>query len=160
MFCSISGYYISVCQLCVMVSVCFQPPASEGVSVVYHGVCMLSATSQWRGVSCVSWCVSVCFQPPASEGVSVVYHGVCLYGFSHHPVKGVSVWCQGCCHGGHIAHIQEWLASNIFCPTGCGHICEYTWVHLLWPDNLSLLLWAVICPQSRNRIIFMEVCIL
>ena len=41
------------------------------VSVVCHGVCMLSATSQWRGVSCVSWC---------------------LYAFSHQPVKG----CQLC----------------------------------------------------------------
>ncbi|KAK7484912.1 hypothetical protein BaRGS_00023832 [Batillaria attramentaria] len=44
----------------------------------------------------------------------------------HHPIKGISVWCQGCCHGGHLHHIQEWLADNSLCPAGCGHHCEYT----------------------------------
>ena len=77
-----------------MVSVCFQPPSSEGVSGVYHGVCMLSATTQWRGVRCVSWCVCVCFQPPPSEGVSVVYHGVSVC-FQPPPSEGVCCvsWC-------------------------------------------------------------------
>ncbi|XP_022079765.1 GATOR complex protein WDR24-like [Acanthaster planci] len=44
----------------------------------------------------------------------------------HLPVKGLYVWCQGCSHGGHIQHIQEWLQENPMCPTGCGHYCEYT----------------------------------
>ncbi|XP_033639290.1 GATOR complex protein WDR24-like isoform X1 [Asterias rubens] len=44
----------------------------------------------------------------------------------HLPVKGLYVWCQGCSHGGHIQHIQEWLRENSTCPTGCGHYCEYT----------------------------------
>ncbi|XP_038076230.1 GATOR complex protein WDR24-like [Patiria miniata] len=44
----------------------------------------------------------------------------------HLPVKGLYVWCQGCSHGGHIQHIQEWLQENPTCPTGCGHYCEYT----------------------------------
>ncbi|KAK7109667.1 GATOR2 complex protein WDR24-like isoform X2 [Littorina saxatilis] len=44
----------------------------------------------------------------------------------HCPVKGLAVWCQGCCHGGHIQHIQDWLVGNILCPEGCGHMCEYT----------------------------------
>ncbi|XP_071158267.1 GATOR2 complex protein WDR24-like isoform X1 [Mytilus galloprovincialis] len=44
----------------------------------------------------------------------------------HLPVKGLFVWCQGCSHGGHINHIQEWLTISKQCPTGCGHICEYT----------------------------------
>lgn len=44
----------------------------------------------------------------------------------HHPIRGISVWCQGCCHGGHLHHIQEWLAENTLCPAGCGHHCEYT----------------------------------
>ncbi|XP_076468926.1 GATOR2 complex protein WDR24-like [Babylonia areolata] len=49
-----------------------------------------------------------------------------LCSICHHPVKGVMLWCQGCLHGGHIYHIQEWLASNTHCPAGCGHTCEYS----------------------------------
>ncbi|KAK2168594.1 hypothetical protein NP493_1217g00023 [Ridgeia piscesae] len=44
----------------------------------------------------------------------------------HHPVKGLYVWCQGCCHGGHLEHIREWLRRYKHCPAGCGHYCEYT----------------------------------
>ncbi|XP_064614643.1 LOW QUALITY PROTEIN: GATOR2 complex protein WDR24-like [Liolophura sinensis] len=44
----------------------------------------------------------------------------------HLPVKGLYAWCQGCSHGGHIHHLQEWLLKNSSCPTGCGHLCEYT----------------------------------
>ncbi|KAL1463761.1 hypothetical protein WDU94_015483, partial [Cyamophila willieti] len=42
----------------------------------------------------------------------------------HLPVKGVYSWCQGCSHGGHINHMQEWFIKNNVCPTGCGHYCE------------------------------------
>ncbi|RZF40833.1 hypothetical protein LSTR_LSTR003343 [Laodelphax striatellus] len=41
-------------------------------------------------------------------------------------VKGLYSWCQGCAHGGHMKHIQEWLENNVECPAGCGHQCEYT----------------------------------
>lgn len=44
----------------------------------------------------------------------------------HHVVKGLFVWCQGCSHGGHLQHIMNWLQTNIHCPAGCGHLCEYT----------------------------------
>lgn len=44
----------------------------------------------------------------------------------HQVVKGLYVWCQGCAHGGHLAHIQKWFTENRVCPTGCGHDCEYT----------------------------------
>ncbi|XP_041478602.1 GATOR complex protein WDR24-like isoform X2 [Lytechinus variegatus] len=44
----------------------------------------------------------------------------------HLPVKGLYAWCQGCSHGGHLEHIREWLKTNQYCPTGCGHQCEYT----------------------------------
>lgn len=44
----------------------------------------------------------------------------------HLPVKGLFVWCQGCSHGGHIKHMQEWMTLSKQCPTGCGHVCEYT----------------------------------
>ncbi|KAJ4434158.1 hypothetical protein ANN_16478 [Periplaneta americana] len=45
----------------------------------------------------------------------------------HQVVRGLYAWCQGCSHGGHLAHMQEWWeANNKQCPTGCGHICEYS----------------------------------
>ncbi|XP_050503293.1 GATOR complex protein WDR24 isoform X2 [Diabrotica virgifera virgifera] len=40
-------------------------------------------------------------------------------------VKGLYVWCQGCSHGGHLAHMRQWTLSNKVCPSGCGHLCEY-----------------------------------
>ncbi|KAK7793188.1 hypothetical protein R5R35_012832 [Gryllus longicercus] len=44
----------------------------------------------------------------------------------HQVVRGLYAWCQGCAHGGHLFHMQEWWANNKQCPTGCGHICEYS----------------------------------
>ncbi|XP_022190901.1 GATOR complex protein WDR24 [Nilaparvata lugens] len=44
----------------------------------------------------------------------------------HKVVKGLYSWCQGCAHGGHMKHIQEWLENYSECPAGCGHQCEYT----------------------------------
>ncbi|XP_032814997.2 GATOR2 complex protein WDR24 isoform X2 [Petromyzon marinus] len=44
----------------------------------------------------------------------------------HHVVRGLFVWCQGCSHGGHLNHIMDWLQTSPYCPTGCGHLCEYT----------------------------------
>lgn len=44
----------------------------------------------------------------------------------HLMVKGLNVWCQGCGHGGHLTHMQEWFEKYIWCPAGCGHMCEYT----------------------------------
>ncbi|XP_078375703.1 GATOR2 complex protein WDR24-like [Oculina patagonica] len=44
----------------------------------------------------------------------------------HLMVKGPNVWCQGCGHGGHLIHMQEWFSTHIWCPAGCGHMCEYT----------------------------------
>ncbi|KAI9249009.1 WD40-repeat-containing domain protein [Sporodiniella umbellata] len=41
----------------------------------------------------------------------------------HQTVKGVYVWCQGCNHGGHLAHMREWFATEQLCATGCGHSC-------------------------------------
>ncbi|CAH1154060.1 unnamed protein product [Phaedon cochleariae] len=40
-------------------------------------------------------------------------------------VKGLYAWCQGCSHGGHLAHIRQWTSMHKVCPTGCGHLCEY-----------------------------------
>lgn len=44
----------------------------------------------------------------------------------HIPVKGLYVWCQGCGHGGHLLHLKEWFESKKYCPSGCGHKCEYS----------------------------------
>ncbi|XP_059148991.1 GATOR complex protein WDR24-like [Physella acuta] len=44
----------------------------------------------------------------------------------HQPVRGAFVWCQGCCHGGHVDHMMEWLSVSNQCPAGCSHHCEYT----------------------------------
>ena len=43
----------------------------------------------------------------------------------HELVAGVYVWCQGCGHGGHLEHIEDWLRNSVNCPAGCGHSCEY-----------------------------------
>ncbi|KAF7994348.1 hypothetical protein HCN44_003820 [Aphidius gifuensis] len=51
-------------------------------------------------------------------------HALCS--ICHQVVKGVYAWCQGCTHGGHVLHMKEWFINNRCCPTGCGHICEYT----------------------------------
>eukprot|EP00004_Rigifila_ramosa_P023412 TRINITY_DN6563_c0_g1_i4.p1 TRINITY_DN6563_c0_g1~~TRINITY_DN6563_c0_g1_i4.p1 ORF type:complete len:501 (-),score=77.02 TRINITY_DN6563_c0_g1_i4:25-1527(-) len=40
------------------------------------------------------------------------------------PVRGMYSWCQGCGHGGHAAHIQQWFSKNRQCPfPGCAHTC-------------------------------------
>lgn len=57
----------------------------------------------------------------------------------HHVVKGLFVWCQGCSHGGHLQHIMKWLETSSHCPTGCGHLCEYTWA---WIERAQWQNWA------------------
>ncbi|XP_071101858.1 GATOR2 complex protein WDR24-like isoform X1 [Haliotis cracherodii] len=49
-----------------------------------------------------------------------------LCSICHHQVKGLFAWCQGCCHGGHLQHMKQWLETSKYCPTGCGHRCEYS----------------------------------
>ncbi|XP_015122969.1 GATOR complex protein WDR24 [Diachasma alloeum] len=51
-------------------------------------------------------------------------HALCS--ICHQVVRGVYAWCQGCTHGGHVVHMREWFRGNRQCPTGCGHLCEYT----------------------------------
>ncbi|CAL7939279.1 unnamed protein product [Xylocopa violacea] len=52
------------------------------------------------------------------------HHALCSV--CHQVVRGIYAWCQGCTHGGHVIHMNEWFSFNRQCPTGCGHICEYT----------------------------------
>ncbi|EQC35927.1 hypothetical protein SDRG_06673 [Saprolegnia diclina VS20] len=39
------------------------------------------------------------------------------------PASGLFVWCPVCAHGGHLAHMEEWFATQQVCPTGCSHVC-------------------------------------
>ncbi|KAI8969296.1 WD40-repeat-containing domain protein [Mycotypha africana] len=41
----------------------------------------------------------------------------------HETVRGLYVWCQGCNHGGHLAHMRDWFTTESECATGCGHRC-------------------------------------
>lgn len=42
----------------------------------------------------------------------------------HMVVRGLYAWCQGCSHGGHLAHMKQWFSNHDKCPK-CDHICEY-----------------------------------
>lgn len=42
----------------------------------------------------------------------------------HLVVRGLYAWCQGCSHGGHLEHMQQWFMNHSKCPK-CGHLCEY-----------------------------------
>jgi len=46
----------------------------------------------------------------------------------HEIVRGMWVWCQGCGHGGHVAHVMDWFKGQRECPA-CAHLCTYTSVH-------------------------------
>ncbi|KAG7311060.1 hypothetical protein JYU34_003918 [Plutella xylostella] len=39
-------------------------------------------------------------------------------------VRGLYAWCQGCSHGGHLHHMQQWMEKHTLCPAGCGHRCQ------------------------------------
>ncbi|KAL5261058.1 hypothetical protein ACHWQZ_G006940 [Mnemiopsis leidyi] len=41
-------------------------------------------------------------------------------------VKGLYIWCQGCCHGGHPDHMRQWFQRNVLCPAACGHACQFS----------------------------------
>lgn len=60
----------------------------------------------------VSWICDRCKTKPSECSVC---HGV---------VAGLMAWCQGCYHGGHLIHMNQWFSEKDFCPTGCGHMCE------------------------------------
>ena len=40
-----------------------------------------------------------------------------------HPVRGASLWCNICGHGGHAEHMISWFKDHQMCPTGCGCVC-------------------------------------
>lgn len=65
----------------------------------------------------VGWICDKCKTKPSECSVC---HGV---------VVGLMSWCQGCHHGGHLIHMSQWFSENDYCPTGCGHLCEFShWI--------------------------------
>ena len=40
------------------------------------------------------------------------------------PVRGLSLCCPLCGHGGHVDHLRSWFASRSSCPTACGCNCS------------------------------------
>ncbi|XP_005107402.1 GATOR complex protein WDR24 [Aplysia californica] len=86
------------------------------------GVCTLNQKSTVIHTLCAK-CSRSCERAPWLCDKCKRITGLCSV--CHHPVKGLMVWCQGCCHGGHIEHMREWMAISSHCPAGCGHQCEY-----------------------------------
>ncbi|CAI5740772.1 unnamed protein product [Peronospora destructor] len=39
-------------------------------------------------------------------------------------VRGQSMFCMTCGHGGHVTHLREWFEVETMCPTGCGCWCK------------------------------------
>lgn len=39
-------------------------------------------------------------------------------------VRGQSMFCMTCGHGGHAEHLREWFEFESACPTGCGCWCK------------------------------------
>jgi len=70
--------------------------------------------------------VSVQFGKPFIQIKSIHENNIFFFFFSSHErVRGLFVWCQGCSHGGHQAHMRSWFSTNTTCPTGCGHQCSF-----------------------------------
>lgn len=108
-------------------------------STVIHACCLTCTKPLQRAAWFCDRChsshhalCSVCHQVGHSRifGFCIFFfrsdHRVCVFYFWLQVVRGIYVWCQGCTHGGHVVHMNEWFSCNRQCPTGCGHMCEYT----------------------------------
>lgn len=53
-------------------------------------------------------------------------------------VRGQSMFCLACGHGGHTMHVQEWFSLHNVCPSGCGCRCLFSQsVHVAVPRGGS-----------------------
>lgn len=51
-------------------------------------------------------------------------------------VRGTSLFCLNCGHGGHPKHIEQWFVDHPECPTGCGCRCvEVSFAHSTDTDD-------------------------
>jgi Zinc-ribbon, C4HC2 type len=41
-------------------------------------------------------------------------------------VRGLSIVCSACGHGGHVVHMTDWFSKHRQCPSGCGCMCTFT----------------------------------
>lgn len=101
----------------------------------------LSQVSTTVYVSCAT-----CNKPLAPGGTCSRCRRLTKCSLCHMPVRDLYVWCQvrrvlvrcrgvmsvanswirhvqGCGHGGHMDHIQQWFRQTTACPSGCGHLC-------------------------------------
>mmetsp|Transcript_1521 Transcript_1521/g.4603 ORF Transcript_1521/g.4603 Transcript_1521/m.4603 type:complete len:207 (+) Transcript_1521:518-1138(+) len=83
----------------------------------------------------VKHCGDTSLQQAAARSTTVLLggrqRGRPLCGVCELPVRGSYIWCQGCGHGGHLAHMRNWFETEVECPTGCGHRCQ---IRLLAPS--------------------------
>ena len=41
-------------------------------------------------------------------------------------VRGLSIVCSACGHGGHVVHMTAWFSMHTQCASGCGCLCTFT----------------------------------
>ena len=68
-------------------------------------------------------CKRGCEASDAGSYCSNCGSGMSVCGVCELLVRGLYVWCQGCGHGGHVDHMEEWFRTSRVCPTGCMHRC-------------------------------------
>jgi len=76
-----------------------------------------------------AWCTTPKCRGPLAASVSS-----CV--LCRQPVKGMYTVCPGCGHGGHLGHMTSWFAKQDTCPSGCGHICNFSTFGLTAKSNL------------------------
>ncbi|KAH3759628.1 villin 1 S-like [Pelomyxa schiedti] len=50
-------------------------------------------------------------------------------------VKGLTLACLTCFHGGHRHHMETWFTTNTMCPTGCGCECVFPVMNPITPET-------------------------
>lgn len=61
--------------------------------------------------------------PPSANGICSSCQSTSLCIVCRKPVGGVFIWCDGCGHGGHAEHVDQWFKRYSWCPSGCLHEC-------------------------------------
>ena len=78
-----------------------------------------------NGKSCISAMCSKCTTEKLRNGLCSECGPVAVCSLCRLAVRGLYVWCQGCCHGGHPEHIEQWFSGHKLCPAACGHECQF-----------------------------------
>jgi len=94
----------------------------------------MSALIQVQGTSSITTAAHLgkliypgsCFMKPNQRSLSIEWDGTCS--ICEEFVKGGSIVCPTCGHGGHTLHMQQWFANMDECPSGCGCDCRRSMV--------------------------------